>query len=54
MDAAWWNNYSWKCEPMDWSRSPHAMRVAWGFYIYFLAKVSELLDTVSFNFQYKA
>ncbi|XP_075235434.1 very long chain fatty acid elongase AAEL008004-like [Lycorma delicatula] len=48
MDAAWWSKYSWRCEPVDWSRSPAAMRIAWGYYIYFLAKISELLDTVFF------
>lgn len=46
MDAAW-THYSWKCEPVDFSNSPSAMRIAWGVYIYFLAKISELLDTVS-------
>ncbi|KAI5754139.1 elongation of very long chain fatty acids protein AAEL008004-like [Diaphorina citri] len=47
MDAAW-THYSWKCEPVDFSNSPSAMRIAWGVYIYFLAKISELLDTVFF------
>lgn len=47
LDGAWLYRYSWKCEPVDWSRTPHAMRVARGFYVYFLAKMTELLDTVS-------
>lgn len=46
MDAAWWTKYNWKCQPVDWSRSPDAMRIAWAYYMYFLAKMSELLDTV--------
>ncbi|XP_058806778.1 elongation of very long chain fatty acids protein 7-like [Phymastichus coffea] len=48
LDGAWLRHYSWKCEPVDFSNSPHAMRVARGVYIYFLAKLTELLDTVFF------
>ncbi|XP_046477984.1 very long chain fatty acid elongase AAEL008004 [Neodiprion pinetum] len=48
LDAAWLTKYSWKCEPVDFSNSPEALRVARGVYIYFLAKISELLDTVFF------
>ncbi|KAJ0180130.1 hypothetical protein K1T71_004721 [Dendrolimus kikuchii] len=46
--AGWLTTYSWKCEPVDFSYSPEALRVARGVYIYFLAKMSELLDTVFF------
>ncbi|XP_026472037.1 elongation of very long chain fatty acids protein AAEL008004-like [Ctenocephalides felis] len=48
LDAAWLTKYSWKCEPVDYSNSEEAMRIARGVYIYFLAKISELLDTVFF------
>ncbi|XP_012265643.1 elongation of very long chain fatty acids protein AAEL008004-like [Athalia rosae] len=48
LDAAWLTKYSWKCEPVDYSDTPHARRVARGVYFYFLAKLSELLDTVFF------
>ncbi|KAK5645108.1 hypothetical protein RI129_006408 [Pyrocoelia pectoralis] len=48
MDAAWLFKYSWTCEPVDWSRSAHAMRVARGVYTYFIVKLTELLDTVFF------
>ncbi|PNF32667.1 hypothetical protein B7P43_G13121 [Cryptotermes secundus] len=48
LDAAWLRDYSWKCEPVDFSTTPEAMRVARDVYIYFLAKLSELLDTVFF------
>jgi len=27
LDGAWLNNYNWKCEPVDFSYSPHALRV---------------------------
>lgn len=46
--AAWLTTYSWTCEPVDNSTSPEAMRVARGVYIYFLAKITELLDTIFF------
>jgi elongation of very long chain fatty acids protein 7 len=48
LDGAYWDKYSWKCEPVDWSRTPHAMRVARGVYVFYMAKISELLDTVFF------
>jgi hypothetical protein len=47
LDAAWWNKYNFRCEPVDWGRNPESMRIAQGFYVYFWAKITELLDTVS-------
>ncbi|XP_020287670.1 elongation of very long chain fatty acids protein AAEL008004-like [Pseudomyrmex gracilis] len=41
-------DYSLKCEPVDFSYTPRAMRIIRGVYIYFLAKFTELLDTVFF------
>lgn len=48
LDAAWLRHYSWRCQPVDFSEKPEAMRVARGCYIYFIAKITELLDTVFF------
>ncbi|CAH0554789.1 unnamed protein product [Brassicogethes aeneus] len=48
LDAAWLRNYSWTCEPIDRSMDPSAMRIARGVYVFYLAKVSELLDTIFF------
>ncbi|KAI4481587.1 hypothetical protein M0802_013919 [Mischocyttarus mexicanus] len=48
LDAAWLRNYSFKCEPVDPSNSPTAIRIARGVYYYFLVKMTELLDTVFF------
>ncbi|KAK2580415.1 hypothetical protein KPH14_006166 [Odynerus spinipes] len=48
LDAAWLTKYSWKCEPVDFSESPDALRIARAVYVYFLAKLTELLDTVFF------
>nr|CAH7714487.1 unnamed protein product [Callosobruchus chinensis] len=48
LSAMWWNRYSFICEPVDYSSSPHALRVARDVYIFFLAKMSELVETVFF------
>lgn len=48
LDGAWLWKYNWVCEPVDFSNTPEALRVARGVYIYFLAKLTELLDTVFF------
>lgn len=48
LDAAWLRHYNWICEPVDTSNDPQALRIARGVYIYFLAKLTELLDTVFF------
>ncbi|XP_067008065.1 very long chain fatty acid elongase AAEL008004 [Anabrus simplex] len=48
MDAGWFGHYSFICEPVDYSNTPHAMkmpRVAWW---YLLFKMVDLLDTVFF------
>ncbi|XP_046400891.1 elongation of very long chain fatty acids protein AAEL008004 isoform X1 [Ischnura elegans] len=48
MEGAWLFKYSWKCQPVDFSNTPEGLREARGVYIYFLAKISELLDTIFF------
>lgn len=82
LDGAWLRHYSWRCQPVDWTDNPMAMRVSsstvsWylvgfaknpfafffhqsepaqvarGCYVYFLAKISELLDTVFFTLRKK-
>ncbi|XP_058452859.1 elongation of very long chain fatty acids protein AAEL008004 [Malaya genurostris] len=53
LDGAWLRHYSWRCQPVDWTESPTAMRVARGCYVYFLAKLTELLDTVFFTLRKK-
>jgi len=39
-----WQYYSWRCQPVDWSRTPKAYREARVVYVYYLAKITELLD----------
>uniref|UniRef100_A0A336L063 Elongation of very long chain fatty acids protein n=1 Tax=Culicoides sonorensis TaxID=179676 RepID=A0A336L063_CULSO len=40
--------YNFTCEPVNHSRSPITMKIARSFHWYYLAKISELLDTVFF------
>ncbi|XP_066993701.2 very long chain fatty acid elongase AAEL008004 [Anabrus simplex] len=48
ISLAWGGTYNWWCEPLDYSRSPHAMAVVNGVYAYFIIKIVDLLDTVFF------
>ncbi|KAL0277861.1 UNVERIFIED_CONTAM: hypothetical protein PYX00_004992 [Menopon gallinae] len=41
-------SYSWTCEPIDYSESPKALKVAKFVWIYFMLKISDLLDTIFF------
>ncbi|GBP79559.1 Elongation of very long chain fatty acids protein AAEL008004 [Eumeta japonica] len=46
--AGWWEDYSFTCQPVDYSDSPKAKRMAAAVWWYFLAKLIELSDTVFF------
>ncbi|XP_063975009.1 very long chain fatty acid elongase 7-like [Diachasmimorpha longicaudata] len=46
--AGWWNDYSFRCQPVDYSRRPKAMRMASGCWWYFISKFTEFLDTLFF------
>lgn len=48
MDAAWYNNYSLRCQPVDYSDDPTAMRIARGCWWYFFSKFTEFFDTFFF------
>ncbi|KAL2747264.1 elongation of very long chain fatty acids protein AAEL008004-like isoform X2 [Vespula maculifrons] len=48
LSSAWLTKYSFKCEPVDFSESPEALKIARIVHVYFLAKLTELLDTVFF------
>lgn len=43
-----WKGYNWNCQNVDYSNTPLAIRHAWACYLYFLNKISDLLDTVFF------
>ncbi|XP_025417447.1 elongation of very long chain fatty acids protein AAEL008004-like, partial [Sipha flava] len=46
--SAWGNGYSLRCEPVDYSMSPSAMRVARGCWWYYISKFTEFFDTFFF------
>ncbi|CAB3243590.1 unnamed protein product [Arctia plantaginis] len=46
--AGWWNDYNLSCQPIDYSDSPQAKRMAAAAWWYFVAKIIELLDTIFF------
>ncbi|KAJ3642782.1 hypothetical protein Zmor_025537 [Zophobas morio] len=46
--AGWLNHYSFKCQPVDYSRNPLAMRMAQGCWWYFISKFAEFFDTFFF------
>lgn len=48
MNGAWLRHYSWRCQPVTTTTDSHGMREARGCYIYFIAKLTELLDTIFF------
>ncbi|XP_026328940.1 elongation of very long chain fatty acids protein 7-like [Hyposmocoma kahamanoa] len=45
---AWGWKYKWVCEPVDYSNTEEAIRVAKFVYCYYLLKLIDLLDTVFF------
>ncbi|XP_034242028.1 elongation of very long chain fatty acids protein AAEL008004 isoform X2 [Thrips palmi] len=45
---AWLRDYSWLCQPVDYSTTPRALEIADACYLYFASKLTELLDTVFF------
>ncbi|XP_034191090.1 very long chain fatty acid elongase 7 isoform X2 [Osmia lignaria lignaria] len=46
--AGWGGQYSYRCQPVDYSNNPMALRIARGVHLYYLCKLFELLDTVFF------
>ncbi|CAB3377388.1 Hypothetical predicted protein [Cloeon dipterum] len=43
-----WKEYSYTCQPVDWTDNPKSRRIIRAMYVYFLVKVIELVDTVFF------
>ncbi|XP_058806777.1 elongation of very long chain fatty acids protein 7-like [Phymastichus coffea] len=46
--SGWLNDYSLRCQPVDYSRSPKAMRMANGCWWYYVSKFVEFADTIFF------
>lgn len=48
LQAGWLRDYSYRCQPVDYSNNPLALRMAHACWWYMFCKVVELLDTVFF------
>ncbi|XP_053602710.1 very long chain fatty acid elongase AAEL008004-like [Plodia interpunctella] len=48
MMSGWWGHYNFTCQPVDYSRSPLAMRMVNVCWWYYFSKFTEFLDTVFF------
>ncbi|XP_071452337.1 very long chain fatty acid elongase AAEL008004-like [Hetaerina americana] len=48
LQGGWLHHYNLKCQPVDYSNNPVAMRMANACWWYFFCKLVELLDTVFF------
>ncbi|XP_054274430.1 elongation of very long chain fatty acids protein 7-like [Macrosteles quadrilineatus] len=46
--AGWFTTYSFRCQPVDYSNSPKALRTAAGCWWYFFSKFTEFFDTFFF------
>jgi hypothetical protein len=44
----WLSGYSYRCQPVDYSRSPEAMKMAAGCWWYYFSKFTEFFDTFFF------
>lgn len=46
--AGWMNHYSFRCQTVDYSNDPLALRMARGCWWYYMSKFSEFFDTIFF------
>lgn len=46
--TGWLKDYSYRCQPVDYTRSENGMRIAWGCYWYYISKFTEFFDTFFF------
>ncbi|XP_066905201.1 very long chain fatty acid elongase AAEL008004 [Halyomorpha halys] len=46
--SGWLLDYSYKCQPVDYSRNPTAMRMANLCWWYYISKLTEFMDTIFF------
>lgn len=44
----WFTTYSWRCEPIDRSSNPYALKMVYVCWIFYLSKFFEFADTVFF------
>ncbi|VVC97237.1 unnamed protein product [Leptidea sinapis] len=43
--SGWFTSHSFRCQPVDYSNSPHAMRTVRGCWWYYFSKFTEFFDT---------
>ncbi|KAK6635085.1 hypothetical protein RUM43_008049 [Polyplax serrata] len=48
IQSGWFTFYSFRCQPVDYSTTPLAMRMARGCWWYYISKFTEFLDTIFF------
>lgn len=46
--GGWWNDYSFRCQPVDYSNSPKAMLMLHVCWVYYFSKFTEFFDTFCF------
>lgn len=46
--SGWWGHYSFRCQPVDYSNDPMALRMARTCWWYYIAKFTEFFDTLFF------
>nr|KAF7433888.1 hypothetical protein H0235_002079 [Vespula pensylvanica] len=46
--SGWWGVYSFRCQPVDYSDDPMALRMARGCWWYYFSKFTEFMDTIFF------
>ena len=42
-------NYSWTCQPVDYSTNPAAVRIARALWLYYVSKLIELAGQITFS-----
>ncbi|XP_072108677.1 elongation of very long chain fatty acids protein 7a isoform X2 [Mobula birostris] len=52
--SGWATGYTFRCDIVDYSRSPQALRMAWTCWLFYISKLIELLDTVFFVLRKKS
>ncbi|GBM86810.1 Elongation of very long chain fatty acids protein 1 [Araneus ventricosus] len=53
MRYGWLTTYSWRCEPIDTSNNPVALKIIQVCWVFYISKLIEYLDTVIFVFRKK-
>ncbi|XP_012288595.1 elongation of very long chain fatty acids protein AAEL008004 [Orussus abietinus] len=52
--SGWWGHYSFRCQPVDYSHNPRAIRMARGCWWYYFSKFTEFADTIFFVLRKKS